>query len=236
MSGKYWWALHTCKTCFELFPYKCSIFLKLPLIRICVCQWSLTFNCCGMAGIPGDKDGEDSFFFLQRSLWKESGFYLTSDVLGPTLEVLGWMFMTPWMLAGKEILHTTQGGEGVAIAGEKDCTNIWRVHCICPRWATLARNAFLSRIIHWFLHLHLGFPLLQSLVRRPPASYHSQRCSRATHSPAVRQLGRWGAWEATIRRRRRGGGLAPHCFQFTQRLPHFPPLCSPPPWFLDCWR
>ena len=106
MSGKYWWALHTCKTCFELFPYKCSFFLKLPLIRICVCQWSLTFNCCGMAGIPGDKDGEDSFFFLQRSLWKESGFYLTSDVLGPTLEVLRWMFMTPWMLAGKEILHT----------------------------------------------------------------------------------------------------------------------------------
>ena len=74
----------------------------------------------------------------------------------------------------------TQEGGGVAIAGEKDCTNIWRVHCICPRWATLARNAFLSRIIHWFLHLHLGFPLLQSLVRRPPASYHSQRCSRAT--------------------------------------------------------
>ena len=33
-----------------------------------------------------------------------------------------------------------------------------------------------------------GLPLLQSLVRRPPASYHSQRCSRATHPPAVRQL------------------------------------------------
>ena len=64
-------------------------------------------------------------------------------------------------------------------------------------------NAFSSRIIHWFLHLHLGFPLtLQSLVRRPPASFHSQRCSRATHPPAVRQLGRWGAQEATIRRRR----------------------------------
>ena len=89
----------------------------------------------------GDKDGEDGFFFLQRSTWKELSFYLTSDVLRPTLGVLGWMFMTPWMLAGKEILHT-RGWKGCH-CWQKDCTCIWRVHCICPRWATLARKCVL---------------------------------------------------------------------------------------------
>ena len=123
-----------------------------------------------------DKDAEDCFFFLQRSLWKELSFYLTSDVLRPTLGLLRLMFMTPWRLAGKEILHTAQGGGGgVAIAGEKDCTNIWRVRCIHPGWARPARKP----------HHPLVPPPTSGLpspvpVRRSPASSHSQRCSRAS--------------------------------------------------------
>lgn len=49
-----------------------------------------------------------------------NGAELLFDIgrLEANLGVLRLMFITPWMLAGKEILHT-QGG-GVAIAGEKD--------------------------------------------------------------------------------------------------------------------
>ena len=69
------------------------------------------------------------------------------------------MFMTPWRLAGKEILHTAQvEEEGLPL----------RVKKIAPTYGEFAaftqdeQDQHASRIIHWFLHLHLGFPL-QSL-------------------------------------------------------------------------
>ena len=50
-----------------------------------------------------------------------NGAELLFDIgrLEANLGVLRLMFITPWMLAGMEILHPAQGG-GVAIAGEKD--------------------------------------------------------------------------------------------------------------------
>ena len=130
-------------------------FLQPPLFWTIdhIYHWSFLIAVKGLR----DKIEELCFFFLQRSLWKELSFYLTSDVFEAN-------FGVPWMdvydsldVVRQGDLNSAQGG-GAAIAGGKDCTNLWRARCICPQWASLARNAFFSQ-------LHQHHPLVP-----PPTS------------------------------------------------------------------
>ena len=56
-----------------------------------------------------------------------------------TSDVFEANFGVPWMdvydsldVVRQGDLNSAQGG-GAAIAGGKDCTNLWRARCICPQ-------------------------------------------------------------------------------------------------------
>ena len=201
-------------------------FLQPPLFWTIdhIYHWSFLIAVKGVR----DKIEELCFFFLQRSLWKELSFYLTSDVFEAN-------FGVPWMDVYDSLDVVRQGDlnaahkvEGQPLLEKK----------IAPTYGELAAFAHNEQAWHAMRSFpassigsstYIGASLSSALVRRSPGSKDRQRCSFVQLILPLL----WDTWEVTIRRGETTIVVeAPPCFEFTQRLPHFPPSLMP--WFRDC--
>lgn len=165
-------------------------FLQPPLFWTIdhIYHWSFLIAVKGLR----DKIEELCFFFLQRSLWKELSFYLTSDVFEAN-------FGVPWMDVYDSLDVVRQGDlnaahkvEGQPLLEEKIAPTYGELAAFAHNeqaWHAMRSFPSSTSIIHWFLHLHRGFPILCPCKAFAWFQGSSKMLFRATHSPtAVRHL------------------------------------------------